>query len=383
MCERVTEVRRTQLARGAGRRAIIAAAVSVVAERGFEGLTYRAVGERAHATHGLISYHFGTREALIQEVALESGRQAVASVSLLKEGGTLRDFACKLPESVEQELDNHLFQYELALQARRRPELAAIMRERYEEYYASTDDALKTLALSGLNVDLVRLVFSAIDGLAIQQLIHGDPQQTRAALDELHDLLAGLASPPQDLTRRSPPAGRTALLDAAVRLVAWHGLDGLSYREVAREAGTTPGLVFYHFGSREQLIVEAAAVAGERAIGSALLASEAPSIDTFLSRLSTSARIDIDDHLFQYEMAFNARRRPEVCAEMTRLYELYFAETERALREIGVSLIRPAFVRLVFAAIDGLVLQQVVFDAPARTDGGVRALRELLRARLG
>lgn len=378
----VAEVRRSQLARGAGRQAIIAAAVSVVAERGFEGLTYRTVGDRARATHGLISYHFGTREALIRAVALESGRRAVASVSLLKEDGTLQDLACKLPESVDEELDNHLFQYELALQARRRPELAPIMRERYEEYYASTADALRALDLTGLNVDLVRLVFSAIDGLAIQQLIHADPEQTREALAELHDLLAGLASRPQDGARRSPPAGRTALLDATVHLVAWQGLDGLSYRGVAREAGTTPGLVFYHFGSREQLIVEAAAVAGERAIGSALLASEPPSVDTFLSRLSTSARLDIDDHLFQYEMAFNSRRRPEVCAEMTRLYELYFAETERALREIGFAFVPPALARLVFAAMDGLVLQQVVFDAPERTDGGVRAFRELLRARL-
>ena len=179
--------------------------------------------------------------------------------------------------------------------------------------------------------------------------------------------------------RRSDAAGRTALLDATVRLVAWRGLDGMSYRAVAREAGTTPGLVFYHFGSREQLILEAAHTAGERAIASALLASERPTIDTFLSRLAASARLDIDDHMFQYEMAFNARRRPEVAAEMARLYGLYFEETERALRDIGFEDVQPALARLVFAAIDGLVLQQVVFDDPARTEGGVRALRAILR----
>lgn len=182
--------------------------------------------------------------------------------------------------------------------------------------------------------------------------------------------------------RRSDAAGRTALLDATVRLVAWRGLDGMSYRTVAREAGTTPGLVSYHFGSREQLIVEAAVTAGERAIALALLTSERPSIDSFLSRLARSATEDIDDHMFQYEMAFNARRRPEVAAEMARLYELYFAETERALREIGFGEVRPPLARLIFAAIDGLVLQQVVFDDPDRTVGGVRALRELLGRKL-
>lgn len=192
--QRVGEDPATQPPRGEGRQAIVAAAIRVVAERGFEGLTYREVGKRAGATHGLISYHFGTREALIREVAVETGRRAVASVSMLDAGGGVRDFACNLPESADDEIETHFFRYELALEARRRPEVADVMRDLYEEYYLRTFQVLRALDLSSLDPDLVRVVFSALDGLVIQQVIYGDPQQTREALTELHHLLGGLGA---------------------------------------------------------------------------------------------------------------------------------------------------------------------------------------------
>jgi AcrR family transcriptional regulator len=181
----------------------------------------------------------------------------------------------------------------------------------------------------------------------------------------------------------SEAAGRLSLLDAAVQVVARDGLDGVSYRSVADEAGATPGLVFYHFGSRESLILEAAVRAGRRAVANALPVDEDEDLDTFLDDLSTFAERDLADHVFQYEMAFNSRRRPELAARMAELYTFYGEETERALRSVGLAEVTPALARLVFAAIDGLVLQQVVFDQPARTDGGVRALRAALRALFG
>jgi AcrR family transcriptional regulator len=178
----------------------------------------------------------------------------------------------------------------------------------------------------------------------------------------------------------SEAAGRLALLDAAARIVARDGLDGVSYRSVAEEAGTTAGLVFYHFGSRERLILEAATRAGRRAMANAIPVAEGGDIDTFLDGFSASAERDLADHVFQYEMAFNSRRRPDVAERMAELYAFYRDETERALAELAPGEVSPDLARLVFAAMDGLVLQQVVFDDPARTDGGVRALRRALRA---
>ncbi|MBS1878888.1 MAG: TetR/AcrR family transcriptional regulator [Actinobacteria bacterium] len=177
----------------------------------------------------------------------------------------------------------------------------------------------------------------------------------------------------------SSAAGRLALLDATVRVVARDGLDGVSYRSVAAEAGTTPGLVFYHFGSREALILEAAVRAGRRAVANALPIDESDGFDNFLDGLAVSAERDLADHVFQYEMAFNARRRPELAEQMRDLYAFYCAETARVLEAVGLRRVSTAQARLIFAAIDGLVLQQVVFAEPRRTEGGVRVLRVVLR----
>jgi AcrR family transcriptional regulator len=185
--------------------------------------------------------------------------------------------------------------------------------------------------------------------------------------------------PASEGSAESGAPGRAALLDAAVRVVARDGLDGVSYRSVAEEAGTTAGLVFYHFGSREALILEAAANAGRRSATHALLHSEEEDgLEGFLALLSTSASEDLDDHLFEYEMAFNSRRRPELGAEMRQLYRFYVEETERALAAAGLENPRPALARLIFGIIDGIVLQQVVFDDPDATDRAVSALRRLI-----
>jgi AcrR family transcriptional regulator len=61
------------------------------------------------------------------------------------------------------------------------------------------------------------------------------------------------------------PEGRRALLDATAALVAEQGVRGLSPRAVARRAGTTAALVYYHFGSAAGLVSAALHDANERA----------------------------------------------------------------------------------------------------------------------
>jgi DNA-binding transcriptional regulator YbjK len=51
-------------------------------------------------------------------------------------------------------------------------------------------------------------------------------------------------------------AKRQAILDATLRLVADHGLDGVTHRSVAREAGVPLGATTYYFSSRELLLEE-------------------------------------------------------------------------------------------------------------------------------
>lgn len=49
---------------------------------------------------------------------------------------------------------------------------------------------------------------------------------------------------------------RAQILDAAVAVATTERLDGLTVRKVAEAAQLSPGLVFFHFGSKEQLLLD-------------------------------------------------------------------------------------------------------------------------------
>ena len=51
----------------------------------------------------------------------------------------------------------------------------------------------------------------------------------------------------EDLTARA------RIRDAAIRLFAERGIDGTTVRDIAKEAGVSPGLLRHHFGSKEAL----------------------------------------------------------------------------------------------------------------------------------
>jgi len=51
--------------------------------------------------------------------------------------------------------------------------------------------------------------------------------------------------------RRSAPAARTAVLDAAERRLREHGLDGLAIADVAADAGMSHATLLHHFGSSD------------------------------------------------------------------------------------------------------------------------------------
>ncbi|MFD4375632.1 TetR/AcrR family transcriptional regulator [Streptomyces sp. NPDC058486] len=58
---------------------------------------------------------------------------------------------------------------------------------------------------------------------------------------------------------------KTAILGAAARSMARHGVRGLRVEEVAAGAGVSTALVYYHFGDRTGLLRHTLAFVGERA----------------------------------------------------------------------------------------------------------------------
>ncbi|MFF9349346.1 TetR/AcrR family transcriptional regulator [Streptomyces sp. NPDC014734] len=178
---------------GTGRIALLDAAVRVVARGGLRKLTYRAVAEEAGVTHGLVVHHFGSRDALIEE-AVDHALCASLRVSVLDGGtGRAQDFAAGLGEMVESGPDVQAFQYELMLEARRRPELLPSLRALYEEYFAAARRDLSRILSRPVEPALSRLVFAALEGLVLHQLVFGERAVTDEALAQLGALLDGAA----------------------------------------------------------------------------------------------------------------------------------------------------------------------------------------------
>ncbi|MEH0416653.1 TetR/AcrR family transcriptional regulator [Streptomyces sp. B21-083] len=193
---------RKRLNYGEGREALLNAAVRVVARGGLRKLTYRAVAEEAGVTHGLVVHHFGSRDALIEEALAHTIRTSLSTSALEPGTGKVADFSTGLSDMVTAAPGTQMFQYELLLESTRRPELLPQIRALYDEYFDATERELSRMVPAGANRALARLIFAALDGLVLHQLVLGEPDVTDAALDELRSLLRLLAGdgadPPED-----------------------------------------------------------------------------------------------------------------------------------------------------------------------------------------
>lgn len=74
------------------------------------------------------------------------------------------------------------------------------------------------------------------------------------------DILGAGMSP----RRKLSDARRHQILKAAVRVIAEKGLCDTGIKDVADQAGTSPALVIYYFGTKDTLLAEALAFADER-----------------------------------------------------------------------------------------------------------------------
>jgi AcrR family transcriptional regulator len=187
--------------------------------------------------------------------------------------------------------------------------------------------------------------------------------------------------PRQQAKRRKEPKGDGywALLRAVPRTVAKVGFRGLTYRALADEAGVTYGLISYHFGTREALIEDAAKLAMEEAIAESTLIPESGEIDDFAGGLTRLIREDSAGQAFQFDLVTESMRNEKLHPPVVELYSRYIGAVEDALRQFGIE-DDPALARVIFAALDGLTLQQFVFRDEAETEQAIVRLRQLIAA---
>lgn len=126
---------------------------------------------------------------------------------------------------------------------------------------------------------------------------------------------------------RHNPARRTALLDAAIEVLAREGSRGLTLRAVDKEAGVPIGTTTNYFADRAELLRQLMARTQERLTPDPAATAEtmkaAPDAEltaTLLRQVVERMRADRSGHLAMLELRLEATRRPELQEDLTRTF---------------------------------------------------------------
>jgi AcrR family transcriptional regulator len=169
---------------------------------------------------------------------------------------------------------------------------------------------------------------------------------------------------------------RQALIDACIKVVAERGLRGFTYRAVASEAGVTHGLVQHHFGTLDALLQEALTASFERDLAQAPPA-RSHGIDEVAARLPEHVEATRAQQAFQFEALIEGFRRPELAVHTRRIYAEYVGAMRKRIVRAHLP-DDPALARVVFAALDGLVLQRLFFADREEMEASLEWLQTML-----
>jgi DNA-binding transcriptional regulator YbjK len=159
---------------------------------------------------------------------------------------------------------------------------------------------------------------------------------------------------------------RAELLDAAIHLIGAHGLDAVTHRAVAAEAGVPAASTSYYFRSKDELIDEALRTLATREIERlrqrrAALGTAAADLEATTEALSAWIEEQVEAEgrvamLAQYQLQLEAARRPAAREILAAWKDGTDDLAETAMRALGAADVRTAGILLV-CAIDGLRLR--------------------------
>ena len=182
------------------------------------------------------------------------------------------------------------------------------------------------------------------------------------------------------------------IVEAMRHSVAERGVAGSTFDRVAREAGVSRGLLHYHFGTKERLLVEVVrrdcevrlAVLDEQ-LGGARTADDF--VDTLVSQLEHLVRHHPETWMVVYELFSVSRRNDGIAVELAELLRRtreHVAELLAAKHAEGVLDLHAepgAIADILFALGDGIALRMLAEgdrDFAATVRAGVLAVRALL-----
>ncbi len=157
---------------------------------------------------------------------------------------------------------------------------------------------------------------------------------------------------------------RRAILDATLRVVAAGGIDAVTHRRVAAEAGVPLGSTTYYFRSRDEMLLEAFRqyIADIKSMMTSL-AEEFPQsgLESFLDLLVAFTQREFQDSalvLAEYELNLFAARNPELAKEIRAWQRAMVSLVAERLEELGAE--RPIDAgRTLVAALRGFELDRL------------------------
>ncbi|GAA1564058.1 TetR family transcriptional regulator [Kribbella sancticallisti] len=130
---------------------------------------------------------------------------------------------------------------------------------------------------------------------------------------------------------------RAALLNAALQTIGERGFAGASARHIATAAGQNQALVFYHFGTVNDLIAEACRTSTEQRV--ALYRTEFDQATTFAELLAVGRQVHVTEHAegnvaVLAQLLAGARGNEVVGAAVADALNLWVVEVEKTLQRV-------------------------------------------------
>jgi DNA-binding transcriptional regulator YbjK len=178
---------------------------------------------------------------------------------------------------------------------------------------------------------------------------------------------------------------RRAILDAALRVVADAGVESVTHRRVAAEAGVPLGSTTYYFASRDELLHEAfrhhaSLVHGELdAIAEGARLTSVADVVAFLVEVVRREIADRALLVVEYELIVRAARDPALAREVNAYERALAARLGEALESLGVAQAFDA-ARTLITLVRGFEIECLTRPEPPL--GALRTRLELLLAAL-
>jgi DNA-binding transcriptional regulator YbjK len=152
---------------------------------------------------------------------------------------------------------------------------------------------------------------------------------------------------------------RQAILRATLGLISKRGIDSVSHRTVAEEAGVPLASTTYYFESLDELLEGALRLfVDEEAERLSALAERLDGQELPAREIARLFRAELEPDVAQFELYVEAARRPRLREVARRSIELYTTVAAAALRTAGLR--KPAIDPRAFVALfDGYGLHRV------------------------